>query len=98
MLFKRKPKGRIRQPKNDGIVPRHFRAKGTVSHLPDDQHLWIVVQVEGLMWPKGDVAVTDGAWSTEVYEEGRLTDSYPGLRRIEGGVRLDRIRLRLKSR
>jgi len=127
MLFNRKPKGRITRPSDGDAVPRRFRAQGTVSRLPDDQHLLLVVQVSGLMWPKGDVPVVDGAWSTEVHEEGsppggrfhlalyrvgargyeevvawldrgQATDSYPGLRRIEGGVRLHRIRLRLRSR
>lgn len=126
MLFNRKPKGRITQPSNGDVVPRRFRAEGTVKRLSDDQSLLLVVQVGGLMWPKGDVPVAEGTWSTEVYEEGsppngrfhltlyrvgargydevvawleqgQLTKRYPGLRRIEGGVRLHSVKLRIES-
>jgi hypothetical protein len=78
MLFSRKPKGRIDHPRNRDLVPRRFRAEGTIDGLPAGQHLLLVVEVGGLMWPKGKVRAKNGSWASEVYEggtppEGRFT-------------------------
>jgi hypothetical protein len=118
--------GRINSPRNRARVPRLFRAEGTIDRLPADQYLLLVVQVGGLMWPKGQVQVDDGSWRSEVHEvgtppngeftlslylvrsgsydgiadwleRGQATGDYPGLRRIEDGIRLHSVRLRLKS-
>jgi hypothetical protein len=70
MFFNRKPKGRINYPKNRDLVPRLFRAEGTIDSLPAGQHLLLVVQVGGLMWPKGEVQVRNTSWTSEVYEGG----------------------------
>jgi hypothetical protein len=70
MLFNRKPKGRITLPRNRDLVPRRFRASGTIDRLPADQHLLLVVEVGGLLWPKGEVQVQDRSWMSEVYEGG----------------------------
>jgi hypothetical protein len=70
MLLKRSPRGRISYPRNRGSVPRLFRAKGTIENLPANQQLILVVEVAGLMWPKGQVQPVDGTWSAEVYEGG----------------------------
>jgi hypothetical protein len=64
------PQGRINYPKNRDLVPRLFRAEGTIDRLPAGQHLLLVVQVGGLTWPKGEVQVRDTAWTSEVYEGG----------------------------
>ncbi len=74
MLFQRKYKGRILSPRNRGLVQRHFRAEGTVESLPEDQHLLLVIQVDGLMWPKGKVQVNDGTWWGQVHEGGTPPD------------------------
>jgi hypothetical protein len=70
MFFDHKPRGRINSPKNGDRVPRLFRAEGTIDSLPAGQHLLLVVQVGGLMWPKGKVQVNHTSWISEVYEGG----------------------------
>jgi hypothetical protein len=70
MFFNRKPKGRINYPKNRDLVPRLFQAEGSIDRLPAGQHLLLVVQVGGLMWPKGEVQVRNTSWTSEVYEGG----------------------------
>jgi hypothetical protein len=119
------PQGRINYPKNRDLVPRLFRAEGTIDRVPAGQHLLLVVQVGGLMWPKGEVQVRNTSWTSEVYEggsppkgnftlalylvsdkgydeiaawleRGKLTGDYPGLARLQDGVRLHSVRLRLE--
>ena len=70
MFFKREPRGRISYPGDRDLVPRLFRAEGTIDRLPAGQHLLLVVQVGGLMWPKGEVQVRNTSWTSEVYEGG----------------------------
>jgi hypothetical protein len=70
MFFNRKPKGRINYSGNHDLVPRLFRAEGTIDHLPAGQHLLLVVQVGGLMWPKGEAQVRNTSWTAKVYEGG----------------------------
>ncbi len=70
MFLNRKPKGRINYPRNRDSIPRLFRAEGTIDRLPAGQHLLLVVQVGGLMWPKGEVQVDHTSWASEVYEGG----------------------------
>jgi hypothetical protein len=64
------PQGRINLPRNRDSVPRLFRAEGTIDNLPAGQHLLLVVQVGGLMWPKGQVQVNNASWTTQVHEGG----------------------------
>jgi hypothetical protein len=64
------PRGRINAPKNRASVPRHFRAEGTIDDLPAGQHLLLVVQVGGLLWPKGQVQVNNRSWTAQVHEGG----------------------------
>ena len=70
MFFNRKPKGRINYPESRDLVPRLFRAEGTIDSLPAGQHLLLVVQVGGLMWPKGQAQVRNTSWTSKVYEGG----------------------------
>lgn len=74
MFFNRKPKGRIDHPGNHALVPRLFRAEGKVESLPAGQHLLLVVEVGGWMWPKGKVRANHGSWTSEVYEGGTPSD------------------------
>jgi hypothetical protein len=74
MFFDRNPQGRIQYPQNGDLVPRRFRAEGTVNNLPAGQHLLLVVEVGGLMWPKGKVQVKNTSWASEVHEEGAPPD------------------------
>lgn len=66
----RNPRGRISYPGNRSRVPRLFRAEGKVENLPSDHHLLLVVEVAGLMWPKGQAQVNDTSWTSEVHEGG----------------------------
>ena len=74
MFFNRKPKGGISYPRNRDLVPRRFQAQGTIDRLPAGQHLLLVVEVGGLMWPKGEVQVRNTSWTSEVYEGGTPPD------------------------
>lgn len=69
-FLNRNPRGRINYPRNRDLLPRRFRAEGTIDSLPAGQHLLLVVQVGGLMWPKGEVQVDNTSWASEVYEGG----------------------------
>ena len=70
MFSNRKPKGRINYPENRHLTPRLFRAKGTIDSLPAGQRVVLVVQVSGLLWPKGEVKVNGASWTSEVHEGG----------------------------
>jgi hypothetical protein len=74
MFFNRNPQGKINYPRNRDLVSRLFRAEGTIDSLPVGQHLLLVVQVGGLMWPKGEVQVNNTRWTSEVYEGGSPPD------------------------
>jgi MFS family permease len=74
LFFDRNPQGKITHPRNGDLISRLFRAEGTVDSLSDDQHLMLVVEVGGLMWPKGEVQVKNTSWTSEVYEEGTPPD------------------------
>lgn len=64
----KKPQGQINFPEDGDVVSRSFRAKGSIDKLPSGSHLYLAVEVEGLVWPKVEVAGTP--WSGEVYEGG----------------------------
>jgi hypothetical protein len=70
MFFKRKPQGKINLPQSRAVVSRLFRAEGTADNLPTDKHLFLVVQVGGLLWPKSEVQVNNSAWVSEIHEGG----------------------------
>ena len=53
-----------------GPVDRHIRAEGTIQGVPADGRLWLVVEVEGLKWPKNPVTVSGNTWNGEAYEGG----------------------------
>ena len=68
------PQGKINVPTNNATVSRHFQAEGTVEHLPAGQHLFLVVEIDGLLWPKGEVQLKNTAWTCEVHEGGSPPD------------------------
>jgi hypothetical protein len=74
VVLNRNPQGRIHHPRNRDLVSRRFRAEGTIDSLPVGQHLLLVVEVGGLMWPKGKVRVNDTSWASEVHEGGTPPD------------------------
>ena len=70
MLFNRNPKGRIKYPINRASVPRLFRVEGIIIGQQAGQHLFLVVQVGSLFWPKCELVVTGKSWVAEVHEKG----------------------------
>jgi len=70
MFFRRGPEGKIVKPTNHSSVARVFQAEGTIERLPTGQHLFLIVRVEGLMWPKVEVVADESTWAAEVHEEG----------------------------
>jgi hypothetical protein len=65
-------KGQIRSPSDDQYVPRAFESSGAVSGVGPSIHLWLAVEVGGLIWPKeGQVLPDDdGSWTGTVFEDG----------------------------
>ena len=49
-------------------------AEGSIDSLPEGQHLLLVIEVGGLMWPKGEVQVNNTSWASEVHEGGSPPD------------------------
>jgi hypothetical protein len=70
MFLKRSPRGEIIEPGSNGSVTRLFQVKGTIEQLPMGQHLFLVVQIGGLMWPKVEVHMDGSSWVAEVREGG----------------------------
>jgi len=69
-FLNRKPQGRISHPRNRALVPRLFQAEGSIDSVPAGQHLLLVVEVNGLKWPKGEVVVKNTSWDAFVFEGG----------------------------
>jgi hypothetical protein len=66
--------GRINHPRNRSLVPRLFRTEGTIDGLSAGQHVLVVVEVGGLVWPKGKVQVKNTSWVCDVHEGGTPPD------------------------
>ncbi len=69
-----KPQGKINIPLNNALVSRQFHAEGSVSNLSAGQHLFLVVEIDGLMWPKVEAQCQGTSWTGEVYEGGEPPD------------------------
>lgn len=68
---KRPPKGGILSPESGKRVPRVFTAEGTLSDIPTDRHIWIAVEIGGLLWPKEpEIPSQDHYWSQRIAEYG----------------------------
>ncbi len=65
-------KGDITSPAASQSVPRAFRASGSVSDVGADVHLWLAVEVNGLIWPKEGQIFADesGSWTATIFEDG----------------------------
>ena len=70
-------KGEITSPVEFQSVPRAFRSAGSASDVGSDVHLWLAVEVNGLIWPKEGQIFPDesGAWTATVFEDG-VTDAF----------------------
>ena len=70
-------KGTIEMPTPGATVPRTFSSSGTVTGFREGQgvHIWLAVEVGGLMWPKeGALDVNNGQWSMRVSEDGTASE------------------------
>jgi hypothetical protein len=68
---KRPPTGRILSPESGRRVPRLFDAEGTLSDIPTSRHIWIAVEIGGLLWPKEpEIPSQDHYWSQRIAEHG----------------------------
>lgn len=61
---------------NGSDVPTSCTISGTASGLQPGLYLWLVVEVNGAMWPKeGEVVVKeDGTWTKTIFEEGNAEE------------------------
>jgi hypothetical protein len=64
--------GEITSPEKNQSVPRAFRSAGSTSVVGSDVHLWLAVEVNGLIWPKEGQIVPDesGFWTATIFEDG----------------------------
>lgn len=70
-LTSRSAQGQIESPKDGEIVSRAFRAKGTLSDIPTEKHVWIVVKIGNLLFPKEpELQASDQHWVEEFHEGG----------------------------
>ncbi len=69
-MNKLRPQGKIDIPRNNASVSRRFHAEGSVNNLPAGQHLFLVVEIDGLMWPKSEAQIKNASWKCEVHEGG----------------------------
>jgi hypothetical protein len=65
-------KGEIARPVAFASVPRAFRSTGSASDVGSNVHLWLAVEVNGLIWPKEGQILPDesGSWTATIFEDG----------------------------
>lgn len=65
------PTGRILSPKSGNHVARRFAVVGTLSAIPRDHYVWVVVQIGNELFPKTpEVGSGGGKWTREFLECG----------------------------
>lgn len=64
------PRGAITFPKDGSEVPRAFTAEGTLTDIADDEHLWLVAQSDGLLFPKEPEIDPQPHWIMQSLETG----------------------------
>jgi hypothetical protein len=65
-------KGKITSPEGSALVPRAIPSAGSASDVGSNVHLWLVIEVNGLFWPKEGEIFPDDAdcWTAPVFEDG----------------------------
>jgi len=65
-------KGEIIKPSANQVARGEILCTGRAENVRPDIHLWLVVEVGGLLWPKEDEIFVDenGEWSATIYEDG----------------------------
>jgi hypothetical protein len=70
-----RPYGRILSPAEGDRVGRRIPVRVEVADIPAGQHVWLAVEVGGLLWPKEPEVSADGPrWSGIVNEGGNPDD------------------------
>lgn len=66
--------GKIVSPSRGTTVPNTFDCTGTITGFNEGEgvHVWVAVEVNGLIWPKERQLKLgkDGSWSIRVFEDG----------------------------
>ena len=67
----------VESPVAAQVVPRAFRCTGVAHEWNPNFHLWLVVEVNGYLWPKeGEILPDDGGrWTLTIFEDG-ATDHF----------------------
>jgi hypothetical protein len=75
-LLGRKPlQGRIEAPPSGALVSRRFAVDGTLSKkVPRGRHVWLAVQLGGLLFPKTEIPRRELHWAEEIDEGGDPED------------------------
>lgn len=65
-------KGEIASPAMSQSIPRVFHAAGSATDVGANIHLWLAIEVSGLIWPKEGQVLPDesGSWSATIFEDG----------------------------
>jgi hypothetical protein len=65
-------RGSIDQPRRNDILNRSFQCSGSATGVGADSHLWLAVEVGGLIWVKESEIKPDSnnKWEHTVYEDG----------------------------
>jgi hypothetical protein len=65
------PTGQIISPASGESVARNVEVRGVLDHVPDDQHVWVIVRDGNLLYPQGsEVTPRDGPWSHKLRQGG----------------------------
>ena len=63
--------GEILSPRPREVVGRSFKVGGRLANIPEGYHVWLVVEIENLLWPKEpEIPSSDRRWSRKVVEGG----------------------------
>ena len=64
------PRGTITSPTDGSAVPRTFTAAGTLTDIGSQSHVWLVVQSNGLLFPKAPELEVQQSWIMQSIETG----------------------------
>jgi hypothetical protein len=64
------PRGTIASPTDGSTVPRTFTATGTLAGIDSQSHVWLVVQSNGLLFPKAPELEVQQSWIMQSIETG----------------------------
>lgn len=63
--------GKIEKPKTGLFVGREFQVSGSLNNVPPKYHVWITVEIGGLLWFKEpEIHKSDKKWNMTITEDG----------------------------